>query len=296
METSDRIRGGLWGHLVGDALGVPHEFKAGSAIPAEVRMVMAGGYPKSFTRVPYGTWSDDGALTLALADSLATRGRVDPADLGGKMVAWMNRGAYTVDGRAYDMGNTTTEAVLRLMRGHQAEVAGPSGELDNGNGSLMRTLPLALWHKGTDEELFADAGRVSAVTHGHPVSRAACGAYSVAARHLLRGATPAAALVAGLKLGGQHLRLPLPVPGGSGFVLDTLSYAVRACRDPGSTYRSVVLGAIRLGADTDTTAAVAGGLVGVRDGMGAIPEEWLRDLRGRDMAGEVIEKFVAACF
>lgn len=278
--------------MVADALGLPHQFKAREAIPGEVRMVMGGRYEKAFPRVAYGTWSDDGALTLALADSLATMGKVDLDDFGRRLVAWMSRGAYTVDRKAYDVGGTTSEAVCRLMRGHRAEVAGLTGERDNGNGSLMRALPLGLWHRGTDEELFEDAGRVSAVTHGHRTSRLACGAYSVAARYLLRGAAPATALVAGLRMAGAGLKLG--EPGGSGYVLDTLSYAVRAARRSEMSYEAAVLGAIRLGADTDTTAAVAGGLIGVRDGLGAVPEGWLLELRGREQAGEIIERFVAA--
>jgi ADP-ribosylglycohydrolase len=296
LTLEDRIRGGIWGVLVADALGVPHEFKHMSKIPGwnrsagSVEMVMPPDYRKTYPKVPYGTWSDDGSLTLALADSLAKTGKLDVEDFGRRLVAWFSQAAYTPDKHTYDVGNTTQEAILRLMRGHNAKAAGLTVESSNGNGSLMRALPLALFHKGSDEELYADACAQSAVTHGHDISKAACGVYCVAARHLLNGTPNATAFVAGLKL--AHVKLDLPtMPAGSGFVLDTLSYAIRQART-GCPYEIAVLSAIHLGRDTDTTAAVVGGLIGARDGMAAIPEKWLREMKGQDLANSIIEEFI----
>ena len=106
----------------------------------------------------------------------------------------------------------------------------------------------------------------------------------------MRGETAAKAFVEGLKL--AHVKLDIPkVPTGSGYVLDTLAFAIGAARS-GADYRTVVLSAIRLGADTDTTAAVAGGLIGARDGMSAIPVQWLQAMRGSVLASHVINGFV----
>jgi ADP-ribosyl-[dinitrogen reductase] hydrolase len=298
MTLEDKIRGGIYGVLVADALGVPHEFKAASQIPGynrspgSVEMVMPADYRKTFPKVAYGTWSDDGSLTLAMAASLTASKGVDEEDFGRRLAQWFNHGDYTPDKKAYDIGNTTMEAILRMQRGHAARAAGLTGENTNGNGSLMRTLPLALFHKGTDAELYQDARRLSAVTHAHDFSTAACGVYCIAARRMMNGESAAHAWNEGLK--NAHVQLDIPrQAGGSGYVLDTLAYAIQASRS-GASYETCVLGAIHLGTDTDTTAAVVGGLLGARDGMGAIPKKWLMHLRGQDMAYQIVDDFVQA--
>lgn len=293
-SLDQKIVGGLWGVLVADALGLPHQFKTASAIHDTITMEMAHepSYPKAFPRIEYGTWSDDGALTLALTDSLANQKRLDLDHFAGNVRRWFEKGAFTVDGKAYDVGNTTSEACCRLVRGHPPEAAGIAEMSANGNGSLMRTLPLALWHQGTDTELYADACVQSSVTHRHDISKAACGVYCVAARAMMNGVPTASAWVQGLKL--AHVELDIPKdPKGSGFVLDSLAYAIQASRS-GKSYRDVVLGAIRLGADTDTTACIAGGIIAARDGDSVIPQEWFLSLRGFLQAQEVIGKFLSA--
>jgi ADP-ribosylglycohydrolase len=291
-SIEDRIAGGLWGVLVADAIGLPHQFKPPTSIPTRIAMTMPADYPKAFKRIAYGTWSDDGALTLALADSLTNSKKLDLNHFAGNVRLWFEKGRFTVDGKAYDVGNTTAEAVARLIRGHAPDVSGLPEETANGNGSLMRTLPLALWHQGSDAELYTDACAQSAVTHRHDYSKAACGVYCVAARHMLNGATPAHAFVEGLKL--AHVQLPIPKePMGSGYVLDSLAFAIRAARS-GQNYQEVVLDAIRLGADTDTTAAIAGGLLGIMGGREGIPTEWFKELRGYDQASGIISAFLTA--
>ena len=287
-----KIAGGIWGALVADAIGLPHQFKIAAHIPDDIQMEMPQDYPKAFRKIQYGTWSDDGALTLALADTLAKKGGLDLDHFAGNLERWFTKGAFTVDGSSYDVGNTTMEAVLRLQRGHPPEASGLPEESANGNGSLMRALPLALWHQGSDQELYDDACRQSMVTHRHDYSQAACGVYCVAARAMMNETSPAAAWVQGLKL--AHVSLPIPqTPSGSGYVLDSLAFAIQASRS-GKSYREVVLEAIRLGADTDTTACIAGGLIGARDGEEAIPHEWRWALRGDGLAHGIITGFLEA--
>lgn len=289
MDKADQIRGALWGLLVADAMGVPHEFKA--PVREEIEMVMHGGYDKTWKRIPYGTWSDDGSLTLAMADSLNECGSADVEDYGRRLLAWYTKGAYTPDGKTFDIGNTTQEAILRLARGHSARTSGMNQESNNGNGSLMRTLPIALFHRGTDEELFHDAAVLSAVTHAHETSTNACGIYSVVARSIFRdNATPLQAFRRAFDVCPKIPKIP-PEPGGSGFVLDSLSFAVKALREDWS-YEHTVREAMRLGGDTDTQAAIGGGIVALRYGVSCIPQDWMRDLRGKRVAESIIERFV----
>ena len=126
---------------------------------------------------PAGTWSDDTSMALAICDSYRELGRIDVEDIRGRFVRWYREGAYTVDG-LFDIGNATREA---LECGH-----GLAGEWDNGNGSLMRTVPLA-FAGATDDEVRA----VSAITHAHPTSTEACVAMVHVTRDLVAGASPA---------------------------------------------------------------------------------------------------------
>jgi ADP-ribosylglycohydrolase len=155
----------------------------------------------------------------------------------------------------------------------------------------MRVLPLALWHQGTDAELVLDACLQSRVTHGHPRSLACCALYCLWARRILDSSTDpwgdAVATLRGLldrdsvllaELEGSIKPDEPPGGQGSGYVVDCLHSARLAVQ--AGDFEQVVRSAIRLGDDTDTTAAVAGGIAGLRDGLASIPERWVKGLRG----------------
>src|SRR4051812_15206696 len=175
----ERIEGGLVGLLVGDALGVPYEFHPPEAIPnaSEIEFEPPQNFRRAHAGTPPGTWSDDGAQALALLSSLLDRGRLDPQDLGRRLLEWHDLGRFAVDRRVFDVGIQTGTALRALHKGPPALETGPAEERTNGNGSLMRVLPLALWHLGSDAELVADARLQSRVTHGHIRSQACCALY-----------------------------------------------------------------------------------------------------------------------
>lgn len=297
MDRSARIAGGLVGLLVGDALGVPYEFHDPGNLPEPDRIEMEPppGFRRSHPGVPPGTWSDDGAQALCLLASLLDRGRLDVADLARRLLAWDRQGTLAVDGRVFDIGNQTSAALARLAQGTPPLLAGPAGERDNGNGSLMRVLPLALWHRGTDAELAGDADLQSRLTHGHVRARVACAVYCLWARGLLEGrddplgqAFAAAEVLYGPSLRGEVDLLRTYRPRGAGYVADTLAVAREAL--PAGPYEAVVRRAIAYGLDTDTSACVAGGLAGVRDGLDGIPERWRVGLRGRELYEPLLER------
>lgn len=213
---------------------------------------------------PAGTWSDDTSMALALCDSYRELGWWDVEDVRSKFKAWFSHGAYTVDG-LFDIGNATAQA-LRTGRGL-------SGEFDNGNGSLMRTIPLA-FTDATDDEIRA----LSAITHAHSTSCNACVDMVRIARELIAGKPISDAVPHALQL----TTTPRGDIRSSGYVLDALRAALW-CLVNTSTYEECVLAAVNLGDDTDTTAAVAGALAGIVYGLKAIPSEWLDTLRGKDV-------------
>jgi ADP-ribosyl-[dinitrogen reductase] hydrolase len=293
---AQRLAGGVYGLLIGDALGVPYEFHPPGQLPPleQLEFEPPPGFPRAHAGIPPGTWSDDGAQANCLLASLLDRGQVDVEDLGRRLVSWYERGYMAVDHHVFDVGIQTRNALAEFRSGTPWHLSGPRGERDNGNGALMRVLPLALWHTGTDEALVADAMRQSLVTHGHLRSQVCCALYCLWARRTLKGgARPwdeAVAVFHRLFPLGTAVREELetyvrphsPEAGqGSGYVVDCLLSA-RDCLRAGATYEQVVKAAVALGHDTDTTAAVAGGIAGIREGVEAIPGRWRAALRGRD--------------
>lgn len=272
MNDIDTIKGMLraavYGEAVGDALGVPYEFqRRGSFSCTGMR-----GYG-SHNR-PAGTWSDDTALMLATLDSLSDcGGRVNTSDMLSRFRSWIGRGAYTPDGVIFDIGGTTASA---LGSGH-----GMTGEMDNGNGSLMRILPLA-FVDCTD----GDVRAASAVTHAHRTSTECCVRFVRAARMLMAGRFDVSELSA--LAGTNDLRtVPREDVRSGTYVLDTL-HAALWCLVTTDSYRDCVLAAVNLGSDTDTTAAVVGGLAGIRYGLDANP--WTGELRGSDLVDALLNK------
>ncbi len=253
------LRDAIYGLAVGDALGVPYEFRPRGSF-ACTGMVGHGTHDQ-----PAGTWSDDTSMTLATCDSIRACGRVDTADMLSRFRAWINDGAYAIDGVVFDYGGTTARAL--------AAGTGCTGERDNGNGSLMRIAPLA-FTGATDDEVRA----VSAITHAHPVSTEACVDMLHVMRALAAGASPAEAIPDfDVLLAASEKNL-----GSGGFVRDTYCAALW-CLVVSESYEECVLRAVNLGDDTDTTAAVAGALAGIVYGADAIPPAWMETLRGKDI-------------
>ncbi|HWQ14427.1 MAG TPA: ADP-ribosylglycohydrolase family protein [Roseiflexaceae bacterium] len=301
----ERIAGGLWGLLVGDAVGVPYEFHAPHDLPPHdlLDITPPAGFRRAHAGVPAGTWSDDGAQALALLASLLERGMLDLDDLGRRLVAWYETGYLAVDGVVFDVGVQTGQAIRALRAGAPAHAAGPDHEHANGNGSLMRVLPLALWHRGSDAELVRDAHAQSLVTHGHLRAQVCCALYCLWARRTLHAAPDpwGEAVVTLRTIYGstspayaeleRQIRPDDPPQGsGSGYVVDCLRSARLALA--AGAYEDVVRAAIALGHDTDTTACVAGGIAGIRDGVGAIPARWMRQLRGRDLVEPLLQRLL----
>ncbi len=253
------LRDAIYGLAVGDALGVPYEFRPRGTFTC-TGMVGHGTHDQ-----PAGTWSDDTSMTLATCDSIRACGRVDTGDMRFRFRSWIDGGAYAIDGVVFDYGSTTARAL--------AAGTGCAGERDNGNGSLMRIAPLA-FTDATDDEVRA----VSAITHAHPVSTGACVDMVHVMRAFAVGASPAEAapdLDVLLAASEKDLR-------SGGFVRDTYCAALWCLAVSGS-YEECVLRAVNLGDDTDTTAAVAGALAGIAYGVEGIPIGWLSGLRGKDI-------------
>ena len=306
LTRADRVAGGIWGLLVGDALGVPYEFSQPGAIPSfdRIEMTPPGDFHRAHLGIRPGTWSDDGAQALCLLSSLLERGRVDPDDIMGRFCRWFSDGYLAIGKNVFDVGFQTRLAIDRYLQGKPLMECAPNSEWSNGNGALMRTLPLALWHLGSDADLISDAMLQSSLTHGHLRSGICCALYCLWARAILSETSqPWMAALDRFEArfpqgtperleyeANIHPRDPDPAKG-TGHVVDTLNSAVQAME--AGSYEAVVKTAIQFGNDTDTTACVAGGVAGLRHGLQAIPPHWLEALRGKDLVEPFLKALVS---
>jgi ADP-ribosylglycohydrolase len=306
-------RAALLGLAVGDALGVPVEF---AGRPARQADPVTGMRAYGTHYQPAGTWSDDSSLTFCLAETLARpggkSGMPDLADFARRSINWLDSAYWTAHGNVFDVGIATSDAIRQLRNGKSPLQSGGTTEHSNGNGSLMRILPLLFSiHKLPIIERFQIVSVVSGVTHAHSRSVLACFIYIEFARQLLLGLAKQEAYATMVQTVNQFLDLTPDIIederlhfhrilqltrepydaqqladcaeseiSSSGYVVHTLEAALW-CLLRHDTYAATVLAAVNLGDDTDTTGAVAGGLAGLAYGEAAIPAEWLQVLARR---------------
>ncbi|MFN6517127.1 MAG: ADP-ribosylglycohydrolase family protein [Nostoc sp. CreGUA01] len=312
MLTAAKTLSGLMGLCVGDALGVPVEFTSrAERVKSPVTTMLGYGTWNQ----PPGTWSDDSSLSFCLAESLC-RGYSLEA-IANSFWRWYKEAYWTPRGDVFDIGQTTHTALMRLKQGVVAHQAGGKVENSNGNGSLMRILPMAYCHRSlTLGELIARVHDVSGITHAHARSQMACGIYISIAVSLLEGADLQTAYLQGLQdiqpiysarefllekphfgrvFSGEIAKLPVEEINSGGYVIDTLESSLW-CLLNSSSYSEAVLKAVNLGGDTDTTAAVTGGLAGIYYGVENIPRQWMNQIARKQDVIYLAERFARAVY
>ena len=303
----NKLRGGIYGLLIGDAVGVPYEFHLPEQLPhiIDIDMIPPKNFSRTYPDIPIGTWSDDGAQALCLLASLLDCQKLDAVDLMNRIANWYQFGYMTPDYQVFDVGVQTATAIRKYLLGTPVMQVANDDEHANGNGALMRVLPLALWHQGTDEALILAAYLQSHITHAHLRSKVCCALYCLWARYILKGMVINAAWSHAVTILRQYYEKrpdeleqleffirpdDLERGMGSGYVVDCLKSAYLALQEP--NYQAVIKKAISLGRDTDTTACVAGGLAGLAFGYGDIPPVWLQQLRAKEMVEPLIKKLI----
>jgi len=289
----------LIGTAVGDALGVPVEFQPRGYLKANPVTDMRdyGTHEQ-----PKGTWSDDTSLMLCLAESMSEG--LDTNNLAQKFIAWKNDNLWTPHGWVFDIGIGTRLAIERLESGMTPELTGGFDEMDNGNGSLMRILPLVLHIKDLNiDERYEWTKKISSITHAHVRSVMACFYYLEFAKKIIDGKEKFQAYnelqseltqyfeqreINPIEIHKFHRLLNEDITKvnednikSSGYVIDTLEAAIW-CILTTNNYKDAVLKAVNLGHDTDTTGAVTGGLAALIYGMNTIPKEWINTLVRKD--------------
>ena len=307
---------GMLGLIVGDALGVPVEFMSRTEL---MKNPVTGMREYGTHHQPRGTWSDDSSMALAELDSIRTVGTIDYTDMMERFSRWCMHGEYTPFGEVFDIGIATSRALMNYAKGMAPLESGGKTEWDNGNGSLMRILPICLYLFERQKKVCTSENEsiymihaVSALTHAHVRSQMACGIYYFLVKAILEEeGSLENRLQKGMDRAYQYYRQDLsnhrelenykrladlsefkenPKEGikSSGYVVDTLEAAVW-CLLHSHSYKETVLMAVNLGEDTDTIGAVAGGLAGLYYKEEGIPQEWIQVLQRREWIEEVLQ-------
>lgn len=297
----------LYGMAIGDALGVPYEFKSRLAMYHYPCIDMIGNASHN---QPKGTWSDDTSLALATVSSLSKG--YDIKDIASNFVKWRDKGYFTCNGDVFDIGNSTNIAIEKIKKNElPVTLCGGYDERSNGNGSLMRILPILdylvyLYDKTTitADDFNKIISDLSALTHRNSLSIKCCNYLISFAYNLNQTKNKEESLenlVSDLDYEGykntllynnhyDFINLPKNKIKSGGYVLDTLEASIW-CLLTTDNYKDAVLKAVNLGDDTDTTACVTGGLAGILYGYDNIPKEWINDLRNKEMINDIIEKY-----
>lgn len=312
----NRVKAGIFGVCVGDALGVPVEFTSREILKRfPVENMRAFGTHNQ----PAGTWSDDSSLTLCLAESLCNG--FDLKNMTLKFFKWYNQEIWTPYGSVFDIGIATSQAIHRIGKGTTPTLCGGTTEFDNGNGSLMRILPLLFYIKDFPiEKRFETVKKVSSITHGHIRSVIACFIYLEFALEILKRNDKWEAYrtmqktvrefldynpicsqdemdkfhrilelkVNGYDIASLHSSTEQEVRSG-GYVVHSLEASLW-CFLNSENYSEAVLKAVNLGEDTDTTGAITGGIAGIYYGFESIPKEWIDVLARKKDIEKLCEK------
>jgi len=307
VGLTERAKSMLFGVAVGNALGVPVEFKSRESLHENPVSDMVGF---GTHKVPAGTFSDDSSLTFCLAEALTQD--FDLNTIGQNFLRWCNDNYWTATGVVFDIGNATQDAMCKLARGVKPELAGGTTSNSNGNGSLMRILPLAFYLLDKEShERFEITKQVSSITHAHIRSVIACYYYLEFAIQLIDGKDkfeiykdlkqeisddllffadiPSEIAWFDRLLKGNIHELPEEEIQSTGYVLHTLEASIW-CLLTTENYKDAVLKAINLGDDSDTTGAVTGGLAGLLYGYNNIPTNWIAQIARHDDIEDLAER------
>lgn len=302
------VQSGLFGLAIGDALGVPVEFESRSYLKENPvsEMIAYGTHYQ-----PLGTWSDDSSLAFCLAESLCKG--YDLSDIARNFVKWYSTELWTPHGKIFDIGIATRNAIHNITKGHQPELCGGFEEKDNGNGSLMRILPLVfhLQDEKDIEAIYQKVKAVSSITHAHFRSVFACFIYVIYCLEILKDKdkfeaynkmqnvlskfledkkyNPVEIQLFDRVLNNDISKYPEVNIHSSGYVLDSLQASLW-CFLNSDSYEETVLKAVNLGEDTDTTAAIAGGLAGIYYGINNIPQKWISVLARKNDIDDLCER------
>lgn len=303
------IKDSLYGFVIGDAMGVPLEFMSREKLNQHpvTKMIGDGSH-----NLPKGVWSDDTSMTLATMDSISTIHTIDCDDIANRFYDWINYAKYTATNLVFEVGITTKNALIRYWNQKKdATKCGGTSYLENGNGSLMRMLPIAFYCYNrhlNSKEIYSVVKDVSSITHAHEISILGCYIYVCYIRLLLSGKNKLDSYQLLSQqdyimfssdsleqyqriLNSELLSLSVDEISSSGYAVSTLEAALWVILHTDS-FEQAIIESINLGDDTDTVGAITGSMAGILYGYSSIPQKWIDSLEGKDSLNSYLSSFV----
>lgn len=316
ISEKDRIKGALFGFFVGDALGVPVEFINREELRKNrvTDMLEYGTHNQ-----PKGTWSDDSSMVIATIDSLNNKKSIDYTDIMNNFLEWYKYAKYTPANDVFDIGNATALALRKYNNNKNNFKCGGSDIYTNGNGSLMRILPVSLYLHYTDDPIFDVVNNISSMTHAHIYSIFSCIIYTIFIneyltiedtekayhsmqslikkvlednRNSIIGNLDDLKKVFNRVIYNDISKYKEIEIKSTGYVIDSLE-ASFWCLLTTNNYSDAVLKAVNLGDDTDTIAALTGGLAGLIYGYNSIYPKWINSLQKKEYLDKLVENFIS---
>lgn len=301
-----RFKDSLLGFAIGDAVGVPVEFQGRETLKNNPILDMEE-YGTHYQ--PIGTWSDDTSMTIATIDSIITKNNVDYNDIMNNFNLWVKEAKYTATDKCFDVGNTCRCAIYSF-NGNNALECGRNEIVANGNGALMRILPIVYYcyyYKMSDLEIYDHIKKISSLTHAHEISVLGCYIYTMYVINLLNNYDKVESYrrlseidysmfsdeslqVYNRILGKRIYKYRLREIKSSGYVVDTLEAVLWSIINT-KNYKDSILTAVNMGDDTDTVAAITGSIAGIIYGIDNIPSKWKENLKKKDYLIELADNY-----
>ena len=299
--------GAIIGHAVGDAMGFPTEFSRRDELLKNPVLEMIDSPDVG---QPAGSWSDDTAMEIATIDSFIHKKCFDYKDIMDRWVKWISESEYTPTGVTFDIGRTCLKAIKKYCNGSAPLQCGSTSINENGNGSLMRILPVALYaymRNLDDISIQRLTDEMSSLTHAHEVSRLGCYIYVRLIICLLKGYTKeevykyiqsldySSYSLDSINLYTRILNATIKDQAidsikSTGYIVDTLECALWIFMNA-MDYKESIIASTNIGGDTDTIGAIVGSMAGIYYGIDSIPSKWLDKLQRKEYLVELTSKF-----
>ena len=267
----NRIKGMLWGLIIGDCLGSPVQFMDMDSFPHISEMI-----PCQHFNTPAGCWTDDGAMALCIMESAVNCREYDLEDIANNFIRWYDDGFCSSLDYSFDVGTATVMGIHGLKRGDLCN----GFEDSQGNGSIMRLAPSLLLDRGDNRVIH----EVSDLTHASCKVRETADLMAEICRTHLSGC----------KTERQSEYSCREEVNNSGWAVSTLQAALWAFHSTDS-FEAALIAAVNLGGDADTIGAVCGQIAGAYYGYSAIPERWLAAVKDREKLDKLIDDFIGIC-
>lgn len=297
----------LIGFAIGDAFGVPLEFNERKYVKSLKLDNMITGTKK----VEKGAWSDDTSMIIATMDSIINNnGNINYKDIMNNFIKLVDNGKFTSLGYAFDVGNTITKSLNKYKETNDEISSGCGDLMDNGNGSLMRILPISIYcilNNVSDKEITNIISKTSSLTHSHEISILGCLIYTIYLKEIINSKNKLKAFeyiinydyshfneeslkVYDRLLNEKFLGIKEDDIKSTGYIVDTIESVIYSINSS-NNYKESVITAVNLGFDTDTIGALTGAVAGILYGIEDVPETFLNDLVKKDYLIDYANKF-----